>query len=53
MNQAFIDGQNLRLGTTKARPPWKIDLARFRVYLRDKYSVEEAYYFMGTFDPKY
>jgi len=52
-NQAFIDGQNLQLGTTKARPAWKIDLAHFRVYLRDKYAVEEAYYFMGAFDSQY
>jgi len=53
VNQAFIDGQNLQLGTTKARPAWKVDLARFRVYLREKYDVEEAYYFMGAFDPRY
>ena len=51
-NQAFIDGQNLQLGTTKARPTWKIDLARFRTYLKDKYEVSEAYYFMGAFDPR-
>jgi uncharacterized LabA/DUF88 family protein len=49
-NQAFIDGQNLHLGTTKARPTWKIDLARFRVYLRDKYKVDKAYYFLGVYD---
>ena len=53
MNQAFIDGQNLQLGTTKARPAWKIDLARFRIYLRDKYSVAKAYYFMGAFNPQH
>lgn len=27
---------------------WKIDLARFRVYLREKYDVDEAYYFLGA-----
>jgi len=48
MNQAFIDGQNLQLGTTKARPAWKIDLYRFRVYLKEKYNVEKAYYFLGA-----
>ena len=52
-NQAFIDGQNLQLGTTQARPAWKVDLDRFRVYLRDKYDVEEAYYFMGAYDARY
>ncbi len=50
-NQAFIDAQNLFLGTTKARPSWKVDLARFRVYLKDKYQVEKAYYFVGAFNP--
>ena len=52
-NQAFIDGQNLQLGTIKVYPPWKVDLQRFRVYLREKYNIEEAYYFIGAYDPKY
>ena len=47
-NIAFIDGQNLYMGTAKReKDPWKIDLARFRVYLKDKYDVNEAYYFLG------
>jgi uncharacterized LabA/DUF88 family protein len=44
-NIAFIDGQNLHLGTRE--DGWKIDLEKFRVYLRDKYSVYEAFYFLG------
>lgn len=44
-NYAFIDGQNLHLGT-KA-DGWAIDLFRFRIYLRDKYQVTTAYYFLG------
>jgi uncharacterized LabA/DUF88 family protein len=44
-NLAFIDGQNLHLGTTQNG--WKVDIARFRIYLRDKYHVTEAYYFLG------
>jgi len=44
-NIAFIDGQNLHLGTTQNG--WKVDLKKFRVYLKDKYHVEEAYYFLG------
>jgi uncharacterized LabA/DUF88 family protein len=51
-NQAFIDAQNLHLGTTTAKPSWKIDLMRFRVYLERKYNVSEAYYFLGVYDPK-
>lgn len=47
-NIAFIDGQNLYIGTSKREiDPWKIDLARFRVYLGQKYEVTKAYYFLG------
>lgn len=49
-NEAFIDGQNVYLATTTADDSWKIDLQRFRVYLRDKYQVERAYYFIGAAD---
>jgi len=44
-NLAFIDGQNLHLGTIENN--WKIDHFKFRIYLRDKYHVSEAYYFLG------
>jgi uncharacterized LabA/DUF88 family protein len=47
-NQAFIDGQNLYLGTTHAKDPWRVDLNRFRVYLKEKYNVDKAYYFIGA-----
>ncbi|TSC58005.1 MAG: hypothetical protein Greene041619_881 [Candidatus Peregrinibacteria bacterium Greene0416_19] len=47
-NLAFIDGQNLHLGTTQNG--WKINYGRFRTYLRDKYHVEEASYFLGYTD---
>lgn len=47
-NIAFIDGQNLFMGTAKRQiDPWKIDLIRFYIYLKRKYSVDEAYYFLG------
>jgi uncharacterized LabA/DUF88 family protein len=47
-NCAFIDGQNLHMGTAKREvDPWKINLARFRVYLERKYKVKDAYYFLG------
>jgi len=44
-NFAFIDGQNLNLGIQKSG--WKLDFSRFRQYLREKYSVSTAYYFIG------
>lgn len=46
-NIAFIDGQNLYMGISKSEPCWKIDLVRFREYLRKKYKVERAYYYLG------
>ncbi len=44
-NLAFIDGQNLHLGTTQN--DWRVDLQKFRIYLKDKYGIGEAYYFLG------
>ncbi len=46
-NIAYIDGQNLYMGTTKSDPSWRIDLIRFRVYLEMKYNVAKAYYYLG------
>jgi uncharacterized LabA/DUF88 family protein len=71
MNIAFIDAQNLHLGTTKCNTcskeknvpfkdlsvsdcecgtAWKIDLFKFREYLRERYSIDEAHYFLGFLD---
>lgn len=44
-NHAFIDGNNLHL--TMVNVGWALDYRRFRVYLRDKYHITEAYYFIG------
>ena len=44
-NIAYIDGQNLHLGTKS--DGWTIDIQKFRVYLRDKYKITQAYYFLG------
>lgn len=30
--------------------PWKVDLYRFREYLRRKYNIAKAYYFLGCVD---
>jgi uncharacterized LabA/DUF88 family protein len=47
-NIAFIDGQNLYMGTAKREQnPWRINLKRFRVYLEQKYNITKAYYFLG------
>ena len=47
-NIAFVDGQNLYMGTARmGSDSWMIDLARFRTYLTEKYNVDRAYYFLG------
>lgn len=46
-NIAYIDGQNLYMGTSKSEPCWNVDLVRFRVYLEKKYRVSKAYYYLG------
>ena len=40
-NLAFVDGQNLYMGTTTENPSWKINLAKFKTYLQTKYGVDE------------
>ena len=44
-NYAFIDGQNLNLGIKSLG--WNLDFRRFRIYLKEKYRVTTAYYFIG------
>ena len=44
-NYAFIDSQNLNIGTQKTG--WKIDWRKFRNYLSEKYNVKVAYLFIG------
>jgi len=43
-NIAFIDGQNLHMGT--ASENWQIDFKRFRIYLKDKFKIKRVYYFL-------
>ncbi len=49
-NYAFIDGANLHQGVSSLG--WKLDYARFRIWLKEKYSVSKAYLFIGLI-PKY
>jgi len=44
-NYAFIDGANLHKGVENLG--WYLDYARFRVWLREKYHVVDAYLFVG------
>ncbi|OGM93975.1 hypothetical protein A2524_01630 [Candidatus Wolfebacteria bacterium RIFOXYD12_FULL_48_21] len=44
-NYAFIDSQNLNLAIKDQG--WNLDFERFRIYLKDKYSVTKAFIFIG------
>jgi uncharacterized LabA/DUF88 family protein len=44
-NYAFIDSQNLNLGINKLN--WKLDFRKFRIYLKEKYKVSQAFLFIG------
>lgn len=35
------------MGTAKSSPKWHVDLMRFRLYLERKYSIVNAYYYLG------
>jgi uncharacterized LabA/DUF88 family protein len=49
-NFAYIDGANLHKGVSVFS--WKFDYKKFRVWLREKYDVEQAYVFLG-YVPEY
>ncbi len=46
-NYAFIDGQNLHIGTKVSG--WFVDYKKFQIYLRDKYLVNKIFYFWGYY----
>jgi len=47
-NIAFIDWQNLHLWTSNEN--WKVDFKRFRIYLKEKYLINEVYLFLWFLD---
>lgn len=49
-NFAYIDGANLHKGIKSFN--WEFDYRRFRVWLKEKYGVSQAYLFLGMM-PKY
>lgn len=44
-NYAFIDSQNLYLGVQSQG--WELDYRKFRLYLKNKYNVAQAFIFIG------
>ena len=49
-NIAYIDGANLHKGAEQLG--WELDYGRLRVWLREKYGVQQAYLFLGLI-PRY
>lgn len=55
---AFIDSQNLNLGTTRdiyrnkklVYKGWKLDYKKFRIFLNHKFKVSKAFLFIGKID---
>ena len=45
VNYAFIDSQNLNLGTQLKG--WKLDFGKFRTYLLTKFNVKKTFLFIG------
>lgn len=41
------DIKDMKLSDCTCGAAWAVDLVKFRIYLRDKYGVSEAYYFIG------
>jgi len=46
---AFIDANNLHLGTTKGLG-WEVDYKKFMIWLEDKANVSDAYMFIGKIE---
>ena len=44
-NYAFIDSQNLNLGVRSQG--WRIDYKKFRLFLKNKFNVDQAFMFIG------
>jgi uncharacterized LabA/DUF88 family protein len=44
-NNAYIDGANLHKGVGQLR--WDLDYGKLRIWLREKYTVTQAYLFLG------
>lgn len=44
-NFAFIDSQNVHLSIQSLG--WKVDWRRFRIYLKENYSISKAFLFIG------
>ncbi|MEK9129797.1 MAG: NYN domain-containing protein [Patescibacteria group bacterium] len=49
-NFAYIDAANLYKGVDELG--WKLNYKRFRIWLREKYSIQTAYFFIGLI-PRY
>jgi len=46
-NYAFIDGQNMQVGTQKSKKSWIVDFDKLYTYLKYSYSTGRMYYYIG------
>lgn len=42
-----IELKHIKFSDCTCGSAWKIDLAKFRIYLKENYNISEAYYFLG------
>lgn len=47
-NYAFIDGNNLHISVINQG--WKLNFRKFRIYLKEKFAISVAYYFIGRIE---
>jgi uncharacterized LabA/DUF88 family protein len=44
--------ENVKLSDCSCGKAWEVNLAKFRIYLKENYNVSEAYYFLGNLQDK-
>ncbi len=48
-----IDTREIKFSDCTCGFAWKVNLTKFRIYLRENYHVSEAYYFLGYLEDKH
>ena len=50
---AYIDGQNLYAGLINSKLHWQLDIFKFYRYLKDKFNIYKAFYYVGVKLPQH
>jgi len=48
-----LELKDMKLENCSCGQAWEVDLAKFRIYLADKYHIKEAYYVLGYLNEKH